>query len=760
MTINRERRHPQQTGSTIERQSLMPAPAVNVPAAAEFTTFGEFFSVILRNKWTFGLFLLGGAVLAALLALSQTPTYDAKAQLEVEMPNEDFLNRRQLNPVAEPGMILLEPFLQTQVKLIESDTMLLSIIDKLDLVRHREFNQNPGLLSRLKHLVTHSAAETRSRRAVLAMVRKHLTVRLFGQTQIVEIEYEAADPQLAADLVNSLAEGYRGETLKRMVGTTTETQDLLAGQIEEQKRSLTDAENSLREFVSRNGLLVANNDKESFADDQMRQVQTALGVAHEARVAAQSQYELVRTASPEALGKLLDSDTLKSYRVKLAELQQQLAENSEVLKPAHYKVRQIQAEIDSLQHDFEQERAGILARLKSQYEAAQFREESLTRDYKAQARTVSTQMGKSIQFNELKRDLDTRRTLYDSTLQKAKEAGVVSAMQVTNVHIVDPAVAAEAPIRPNKMLYSAIGVSAGSLFGLVFIFAAERRNSGKQIPALSAKVEQSVRQIGSIPMIEAPLEIGQALVSSEDPRAALGPAGGSLELAVWRDLNFAAESFRKLLPHLLYSSLRTARPRVITVTSATHGEGKTFVACNLATALAQSGRKVLLVDGDRIHPRVHEVFGVDNESGFSDLILHQPGRAGGAASDTVWSTRVENLFVSPAGRGMARLATLAHDPRVPAVLDRLCCHFDMILIDTPPVFAEGDAVALGLQSDGVLLVVRSPGSHHHGPAGLSDAAVDQCLKQGLPLIGKILNGQDVQLKDVHLERPQLEELAS
>ncbi len=750
MNMNQDRRVLQQSGSSAQRQSLLEqrqlaASTVSAADTAEYTTFGEFASLLQRNKGAFGLFLAGGAILAAILSFTQTPIYEARALVEVEMPNEDFLNGRQLNPAVAPGTILLEPFLQTQAKLMESDTMLLTIIDKLQLVQNREFNQKPGLLTRIRQQIAHKVPEAASSRAVLAMVRQRLMVRLFGQTQIVEIMFDAADPQLAADFVNSLAEGYRAQSLQRKVGSTTRTEQLLSDQIEEQKTSLVEAEDKLRRFVTANGMLVASNDKESFADSEMRQVQAALGIAHDTRIATQSQYEMVRSAGPEALGKALDSDTLKSYRVKLADLQQQMAENSEVLKPSHYKVRQIQAEIDALQHDFEQERAGILARLKSQYESAKFREDSLTRDYDHQARTVSTQMGKSIQYNELKRDLETRRALYDSMLRQVKEAGVVSAMQASNVHVVDPAVAPELPIRPNKMLYSAIGLSCGALFGLVFIFATDRRKNGagseKRPEAKTLRVD---RQNSRCPPVGLhPAGPDRRDHSKETPQTALGAPDSSLELAVWRDLDSAAaDSFRKILPHLLYSSQRAARPRVICVTSATHGEGRTFVACNLATVLAQSGRKVLLIDADRINPRIHEIFGVSNDSGFTELILQQPGRAGGA-TDTVWSTGMPNLFVSPGGRGMARLATLTQDPRMPAVLDRLCGHFDTILIDSPPVFSDGDALAIGQQADGVLMVVR-PGQ---APQELADASVQQCLQHGLPVIGKIVNGSEAKLAD-------------
>jgi succinoglycan biosynthesis transport protein ExoP len=743
--MNLDRRFLRQSGSSALRQGLLEqnmqvqrhaaGTLESIPGAAEYTTFREFGSLLRRNKGVFGLFLLGGAALAALLAFSQTPMYQAKALIEVEMPNEDFLNRRQLNPVAAPGMLVLEPFLQTQVRLIESDTMLLSIIDKLQLVKHREFNSAPGLVKRIKQRIVNKAPEAATNRSVLAIFREHLSVRLFGQTQIVEIMYDASDPQLAAEVVNALAEACRAQALQRMVGSATQTEQLLAGQIEEQKTSLIDAENKLREFVSTNGLMVATTDKESFADSQLRQVQSALGMAHDTRVATESQYEMVRTASPDALGKTLDSDTLRSYRVKLAELKQQLAENSEVLKPAHYKVRQIQAEIDALQHDFEQERAGILARLKSQYEAAIFREDSLTRDYDHQSRTVAVQMGKSVQYNELKHDLEARRALYDSTLRQVKEATVISAMQASNVHLVDPAVAPDLPIRPNKMLYSAIGLASGSLFGLVFIFTTDRRKNGRVSAPPPRIIEHNVRQLGTIPLTS---------TLPEEPGVALGAPDGCCEAAVWHGLDAAAESFRKILPHLLYSSQRSARPRVISVTSTTHGEGRTFVASNLAAVVAQSGRKVLLVDGDRINPRVHEIFGVSNESGFTELLLQQPGRTGGPSTDTVWSTGIPNLFVSPIGSGMARLATLTHDPRLPAVLDRLCGHFDLILIDTPPIFSDGDALALGQQSDGVLLVVR-PGQ---ASAELFEASVEQCLQHGLPVVGKIVNGSQTNLQEL------------
>src|SRR3954469_25958051 len=116
MTMQREPRLLEQSGSP----ALRHASSEPAPLAPDYTTFSEFASLLRRNKRAFGLFLAGGALLGGLLCLTQAPVYQARALVEVEMPNEDFLNRRQLNPVTGPGMLLLEPFLQTQVKLMES----------------------------------------------------------------------------------------------------------------------------------------------------------------------------------------------------------------------------------------------------------------------------------------------------------------------------------------------------------------------------------------------------------------------------------------------------------------------------------------------------------------------------------------------------------------------------------------------------------------------------------------------------------------
>jgi len=162
------------------------------------------------------------------------------------------------------------------------------------------------------------------------------------------------------------------------------------------------------------------------------------------------------------------------------------------------------------------------------------------------------------------------------------------------------------------------------------------------------------------------------------------------------------------------------------------------VVCNLGAAIAQTGRIVLIIDGDRLNPCLHDIFGIPNETGFTDLIAAYTHGAESAASEAVWMTEVPGLFVLQGGRAMGRLATLVDDPRTTAVLDGLCRDFDAILVDAPPVLSPGDARGLSRHSDAVILVVREACTTPE----LVAAAERQLAEDGAPLAGKILNCQE------------------
>ena len=744
---------------TLHQPSIGVPSTATPPDAPEYITLTSVIALLWRHKARLAISVAAGAILAVALAYSQTRIYQARTSLEIQMPNEDYLGRRQLNPISEPGTIQLEPFLQTQMKLVQSDTLLGRVGQRVDLAQAPDFNPKPGLAAKLRKRLTGDSSTPKppSAQSIVAGIHNNLTVRLAGQTQVMELLFESSDPKLAAAFVNALAEEYRKESLARIVATTTQTGTLLAGQIAELKSQLQNSEERLQAYVQTNGLVVGD-EKESFAETRLRQLQSAMSVAQEARVSDQSKYEMVRSATPDALSKVLESDTLRAYRVKLTELKQKLAEASQVLKPAHYKVRQIQAEIDEVEVAFERERSGILARVRSQYEGSQFREDALKKDYLQQSGQVSSQMGKNVRYSALKRDVEASRVLYDAMMQRVKEAGVASATKASNIRIIDPGVEPEHSIKPNKLLYAIIGLSSGFFYGVVFIFVKDRLKYARPVENVSSgkptAAMPEVPHLGAIPALVHNLPAGAKQLTARGQQTASTaltirdkslPYTG-LELSAGRADSNAAKSFGKVLPFLMSGSRHNEKPRVITLTSPCHGEGRTAVACNLAASLAASGQVVLLIDGDRMNPRLHEIFGIPGTHGFSDLMQQSFNGEEARTDHAVWMTDIPGLYVLPAGAVMDRLPTLISQPGVKHVFDQFRRDFDVILIDAPPVLSAGEARELGRLSDGVAMVIRSNWSLPE----LAATALQQLLNSGVRVIGTITN---------HCE-PELETLAS
>ena len=197
-----------------------------------------------------------------------------------------------------------------------------------------------------------------------------------------------------------------------------------------------------------------------------------------------------------------------------------------------------------------------------------------------------------------------------------------------------------------------------------------------------------------------------------------------------------ADSFRSTLTSILYTGENGDRPRVIVLTSANPGEGKTTVASNLALALAEIGRRVLLIDGDLRKPRLHEIFNVSNAWGLSDLLEGTKPPEGSEAM--VVGTGYRDLYLLPAGSAASSISSLLHSPRALEFLQRMREEFDTVIIDTPPMLQMPDARVLGRLADGVILVVRSARTTRETAA----AAGQRLAEDGTRVLGTVLNEWD------------------
>jgi succinoglycan biosynthesis transport protein ExoP len=656
-----------------------PAPELDAAVVAEvseagYLSFENVLGVLWRHRKTVALCMIAGFSVAGALYAIHPKMYQASATLEIQLPNDDYLNHRQFSPSQEPGAILIEPYHQTQLRLLQSDAIVLRAAAKVDLIHQREFLPNAHWWRRL--VPSTPQAPELAKGPFLEVLHDRLDARMLGNTEIVEITFEAEDAKLAARFVNTLADEYGALSVNRQADTLHQTGDLLRGQIVEARRALLEAQKRLQDYVSTSGLL-SGGDKDSVAEQRLKQLQGALTAAEDARIADSARYLTARAAVDRGANELLENESLKTYRLRMTELRQQLAEASQIYLPQHFKVRQLQAELGEVEQAYQREREAALQRLKNQFEGSQAREQELLAEYTQQVDRTARQMTDSVRYSTLKSDVDTQQQLYNSLVQRTEEAALASAIRTSNVKVVGLADVPYKPIRPQKTLYAALGLGLGAVPALLISFGRERRQ--RRGAAQSANVPLGLVTLGVIPGFKPSAKF-------EIP-----------ELASWTSPESTFSRVIEGASHFL--APRGTKLGVIGTTSPDNGAGKTTVACNLAVQVARSGRCVLLIDANPDRPKLHEIFdlNVDME-GFSDW-------AGGDTNSglaSAWVTRIPNLTVMAWG---ARRFTSAR--RYVEIVEAVRSEFDLVIFDLPAVLQTPGAASLAACLDRVAVVINS-----------------------------------------------------
>jgi capsular exopolysaccharide synthesis family protein len=727
------------------RQSL------DLPRAEAFEEQGgglpEYWQILRRRKGSLILMVCLGLLAAMLITLPQKPVYEARGLIEIQTVNENFLNMRNVSPTSDEGGPTAPGYdvqIQTQATILHSQSLLDRVATRMDLENRMYPAHRTGLFSSLRAALGMSGSTKQpSREKILEQVADNLKISINPNTRLVEIKYDSTDPQLASDFVNTLTSEYVKMNIDAHFKTNQQTGEWLTAQLEDIKGKLEQSGEQLQSYAQSSGLMITD-EKDNVSEEKLRQYQEELSKAQGERVVSQSKYEMVSKAAPESLPQVLDDPTLKDYQVKLTDLRRQLAEISSSLTPAHPAVKKVQAQVTTLEQALNQERTNVIQRIQNEYESAKRREHLLATNYTTQAALVSEQAAKVAHYNILKNEVDSDRQLYNSMLQNVQQASLSSALGASNVRIVDTAIPPSHPYKPIYALNAALGILSGAFLGLAYIVVQERADRSIRGPG-DTTMYLDVPELGAIPAAAAEgdriFSYYQSGKSLESKTSLLGqPLQVELVTSSKRP-SILADSFRAALTSILYSGENGDRPRVIVITSANPGEGKTSVASNLALALAEISQpvfkqSVLLIDGDLRKPRLHDIFGVPNRWGFSDLLEGKTPPAG--CEEMVFKTGYRNLFLLPSGSMNNNTAALLHSPRALEFLDRMREEFHTIIIDTPPMLHMPDARILGRFSDGVILVVRSAQTVRD-----SALAVKQRLAEdGTRILGTILNQWD------------------
>ncbi|QOY85107.1 polysaccharide biosynthesis tyrosine autokinase [Paludibaculum fermentans] len=586
----------------------------------------EYWRILRRRKGTLILISGLGLLLAVLVTLPQTPVYQAKTTLEILELNQDFMNMKNVQQVADGGTSNLMTDIQTQIKILQSESLLDRVVASFKAKEVSDLGRGKSRISawrRALNLPEPSGADAQS--AALKMAQRDMKVRASGQTRIVEILVDSTDPRLATDFANRLTQEYIEQNMDARWKMSQRTGEFLSKQIDEMRVKLERSEDALQVYARRNGLLFSD-DKTNVTTDKLKQVQESLTKAQTDRVQKQSRWEMATTAPSDTLPDVLDDKTLQEYETRLTDLRRQKAEFEETYTSDNPKVKRVEAQIVTVTRRLERQRTDILKRIKNEYDEALRREKLLEADYRQQAGLVTDQGDKAITYNILKRESDTNRQLYDSMLQRVKESAISSALKASNVRVVDPAKIPTKPYKPSFATNAALGLVTGLFLGVAFVVMTDRANRTLTEPADIAYY-LNVPELGMIPAESSMTGkrmkyFGRSDKKKDDSSDDTGDEDiQRLELVTYqRKPSLLAESFRATLTSILFTGQDGRRPKLLVVTSPSPGEGKTTVVTNLAIALAETGQRVLLIDADTRKPRIHSIFGLVNERGLTTIL--------------------------------------------------------------------------------------------------------------------------------------------
>lgn len=710
----------------------------------------EYWDILRRRKSSIFWSCLVCGLLGWLFTLPQTPIYQARMSLEVIRQDDSVLamagQARGYSSQREETA-----FVRNQVEFLRSDTLIERVVEKLQLDKDAQLSEMPGVSQRMLNWFAKAPGdETTPRQRAVLLAAKSLNVMHSPDSDIIEVYYDSPDKELAARFINTLAEEYIEQSLSARWEVSQRTTEWLTKQLEDMKKKLGESERGLQAYADQNQLIFTH-DTASVSEEELRRIQDEVSKALADRVGRQSRFEMASRSPLESLPEVLDDSTLRQYQVDLTTLRRNLAELSSSLTPAHYKVKKVQAQVEEMEGALGGERQKILQRLENEYRSADRREKLLSDRYAQQLRTVSNESSKSIQYNLMKREVDTNRELYQSLMHRVKEAGVTSAITASTSRIVDRAKPPVAPYKPNTLLNAGLGLFAGLFLGVAMAFGRERSDRTIRQPG-EMHFHLRVPELGVIPRFH-----GVAAGSRKRSYLAAGKAKGVMagmglngnsnsdksgahttELVTWqREPSADAESFRAALTSILFC--RNGRPpAVIAFSSPQSSEGKTTVVSNLAVALAEINRRVLVIDGDLRKPRLDRILGEPNGWGLSDLLRENEPLEGRPLDYLVQKTKIPNVHALFSGRRTANASNLLHSPRLAELIRRFRQEFDAVLIDAPPVLGLPDARVLGHMADGVILVLRA------GQTTLETAraARQRLAEDGTVVLGTILNAWD------------------
>lgn len=723
------------------------------PAKDLFNTISERWVIVRRRRWTVLSILLSVFTIALITTLKEKPVYEAKGLVEIEEENPNVVTMQDLFQTEN----VTDDYLATQYRVLQSDTLAREVIRQLRLDQVAEFSSSKwDWIWPRSHLAagndpTNGIKDAVHEQRVLEAFQERLSINPVERSRLLKIGFDSEDPNVAASVVNALASNYIQENLQMHWEATQRASTWLSQQLETLKIKLEKSEDALQSYVETNGLLLIADDKgqtENIVEERLRELQQELTKAQTERYQKEAAYRLIQGGDFDSVPSGADDKVIQDLTERLADLERQRAELAPEFKPDYPKMRQIQSEINRVNQLIQSERAEAARQVSNDYLDAVRREALVQKAFENQQKEANSVAEKSVQYNILRREVDSDQQMYEGLLQRLKEAGISAGMKASNIRIVDSAVPPVSPVKPRITFNLIAGSFLGLVLGLAVAFVQERTDN-------TLKSVDEVEDFLAVPIL-ASIPSQMSLSGSENRSRELRKTGlfgmaqtlegkgnhsaldvddAHLKLLAIKpyDRSLLSEAFRGLRTSVLLSnSGRTAHSLMIA--SAEPGEGKTTICCNLAIVLAQLNKRVLVMDADLRRPMVHEFF---HAQGAVGLVNYLTGE--GNWQHLVQQTGDKNLDYLACGPVPSNPSELLSSGRMQSLIHEALANYDFVLLDSPPLLSVSDGRILATEVEATVLVIRG----HTTPRELVRKARWQVSSVGGNLVGAVLNHADI-----------------
>ncbi|MGI9534649.1 MAG: GumC family protein, partial [Thermodesulfobacteriota bacterium] len=545
---------------------------------------------------------------------------------------------------------------------------------------------------------------------------KGVSVAPDRESRLVIISFESKDKTLAALAVNTLADEYIEWNLENKLDVTKSAGASLRTQLEELKKKLEKTQNELSDYAKKWDI-VSLDKSLNLTYKQLGELNDAFAKAQTARLSKQALYEEIKTGNEEFLPEVIDDPSLRELKLQYIQVRSQYDTLDATFGPNYPEMKQVGAQLARIKSEIDNQHRDIKRSIEKGYKSAKKKEEILWARAKEQKERAAQLNEVAIQYNALKQEVDTNKTIYQNLLQRLKETEVTSGIRATNVKVIDYAFPPLGHFKPNIIFNMLIAAWMGLLGGVLLAFVFEHFDK-------TIRDEEEIKKRFPLPFM------------GKIPNAEKYELEGLEKVAFTKPLSKISEAFRVLKTSILYSSPDHKPPKALLVTSTQPKEGKTTISTNLALSLVQSGLKVVLIDADLRNPSLHNLFLENGNKSYGNdfgLSTYLDGKTD--YKSIINSTNYGGLDLIPAGKVLPNPADLIDSKRMKDLIRQLVKDYDNVILDGIPIMELADTRLLSRQVDSVLLVASVGIAQRHELKN----SIEELVKIGARIIGVVVN---------------------